>query len=222
MQFEFKNKQMTYLEFKQNLFDFGVFSTHDIQRRFPEFDRRRLTEWQDKNYIVNIRNKWYCFPEYLNNDKFLWLIANKIHSPSYISLETALSWYQILPEGVFSSTSITTNKPRQYNTVYGGFYYNSVKPKLFFGYKLYSLNSETRINHTFSPQVRIAEMEKAILDFFYINTQYNREKEIMDLRFNTNVVHDELSKSKLYEYLEQFENKNLEKRIFLLFKTAQL
>lgn len=216
---------MNYLEFKQNLFDFGVFSTNDILRRFPEFDRRRLSEWQDKKYIVNIRNKWYCFPEYLDNEKFLWLIANKIHSPSYLSLETALSWYQIIPEGVFSSTSITTNKPKQYSTVYGSFYYNSLKPELFFGYKLHPVNSKAdmkQTNSSFSPQVRIAEMEKAILDFFYINIQYNTEKDILALRFNTNVLHDELSKPKLYDYLGRFENRKLENRIFLLFKTAQL
>lgn len=217
--------KMRFSEFKNSIYDFGVFSTNEIIKKFPKFDRRRLSEWQDKKLIVKIRNKWYCFPEYLNNDKFLWLIANKIHSPSYVSLETALSWYQIIPEGVFSSSSITTNKPRQYNTVYGSFYYNSIKPKLFFGYTLHEINSKTDTNQTNnqnSHQIRIAEMEKAILDYFYINTQYNTEKDILELRFNANVLHDELEKPKLYDYLEKFENKNLERRIFTLFKIAQL
>ncbi len=216
---------MRFSEFKTSLYNLGVFSTNDIKKQFPRFDRRRLSEWQDKKLIVKIRNKWYCFPEYLNNNKFLWLIANKIHSPSYVSLETALSWYQVIPEGVFSSTSITTNKTAQYSTVYGSFYYNAVKPKLYFGYKLISINSNPgtiQISNRFSHQVKIAEMEKAVLDFFYINTQYDTEDDVLELRFNTGVLHDELEKPKLYEYLTKFENKNLEKRIFTLFKVIQL
>jgi len=216
---------MRFSEFKNSLNDFGIFSTNEIKKQFPKFDRRRLSEWQDKNLIVKIRNKWYCFPEFLDSDKFLWLIANKIHSPSYVSLETALSWYQIIPEGVFSSTSITTNKPRQYNTVYGSFYYNSIKPKLFFGYKLHQINSKAETNPLInqnSYQVKIAEMEKAILDYFYVNTQYNTENDILELRFNASVLQDEIKKPRLYDYLEKFENKNLEKRIFTLFKIVQL
>lgn len=216
---------MKFSEFKISIYNLGVFSTNDIKNQFPEFDRRRLSEWQDKKLIVKIRNKWYCFPEYLKNNKFLWLIANKIHSPSYLSLETALSWYQVIPEGVFSSTSITTNKTEQYSTVFGSFYYNAVKPKLYFGFKLHAINSNSGTiqgTNQLPHQVKIAEMEKAILDFFYINTKYNTEDDILELRFNTTVLHDELEKPKLYEYLEKFENKNLEKRIFTLFKIAQI
>jgi predicted transcriptional regulator of viral defense system len=216
---------MRFSEFKTGIYDLAVFSPRDIRKQFPGFDRRRLSEWQDRKLIVKIRNGWYCFPEYLNNNKFLWLIANKIHSPSYLSLETALSWYEVIPEGVFSSTSITTNKTERYSTVYGSFYYNSIKPELYFGYKLISIDSNQGTDQTenrFFHRVKVAEMEKAILDFFYINTQYHTESDILELRFNDTLLHDELEKPKLYEYLTKFENKNLERRIFTLFKVIQL
>ncbi len=37
---------MNYLEFEKSLTDFPVFSIKDISKRFPNFDNRRLVEWQ--------------------------------------------------------------------------------------------------------------------------------------------------------------------------------
>ncbi|MBU0765908.1 MAG: hypothetical protein KJ607_13870, partial [Bacteroidetes bacterium] len=126
---------MTFISFRDSLFRFGIFSVNEIRKFFPDFDRRRLSEWQDKKYIIKLRNSWYCFPEFMEEANSEMLIANLIHTPSYISLETALSWYQIVPEGAFSVTSVTTNRPAHYKTHAGNYYYNAVKSSIFFGYR---------------------------------------------------------------------------------------
>jgi len=39
-------------------------------------------------------------------------IANELVSPSYISLETVLSFYSIIPDAVVSYTSVTTKQTK--------------------------------------------------------------------------------------------------------------
>lgn len=51
------------------------------------------------------------------------LIANHLAGPSYVSLETALSHWRIIPEQVFEITSVTTSRSRLYNTKLGRFRY---------------------------------------------------------------------------------------------------
>ena len=212
---------MLYIDFRNKLSEFGIFSTDDIKKYFPDFDHRRLSEWQDKEYITKIRNSWYCFPEYTRNENSLLLTANLIHFPSYISLETALSWYQIVPEGASSITSVTTNKPRHYKTPLGDYFYNTIKPSLFFGYKFIEFDvysgSRSFSNKIYTRHIKIADIEKTILDFFYLNHHYNNEYDIRELRFNPIVLRDDLNKDKFYQYLDIFRSTALEKRIKSMF-----
>jgi hypothetical protein len=51
------------------------------------------------------------------------LLANHIFGPSYISLETALSYHGLIPERVYEITSMTTKISRQFDTPMGLFSY---------------------------------------------------------------------------------------------------
>ena len=53
----FWRNTMKFLELKNELKDFPVFSLNDIRNIEPDFHRRRLNEWQNKGYI---KNKGYC------------------------------------------------------------------------------------------------------------------------------------------------------------------
>jgi hypothetical protein len=58
----------------------------------------------------------------------------------------------------------------------------------------------------------VATPQKSLLDFFYINSFYNTEREIHDLRLNE----AELGKiivPELYQYLERYQSKALDNRI---------
>ena len=80
---------MNYIQFRNALRDFPVFSTSDIRVAFENFDRRRLSEWQKKGYIIKVIKGHYLFADVDIDETTLSAIANKIYRPSYISFETA-------------------------------------------------------------------------------------------------------------------------------------
>ncbi len=51
------------------------------------------------------------------------LIANHLYGPSYISLESALSFYKLIPERVFVTRSIATKRSKVFKTKLGDFDY---------------------------------------------------------------------------------------------------
>ncbi len=51
------------------------------------------------------------------------LLANHLNGPSYISMETALSYWGMIPEKVFEITSATTRRSETYDTSSGRFSY---------------------------------------------------------------------------------------------------
>jgi predicted transcriptional regulator of viral defense system len=60
------------------------------------------------------------------------LIANHLYGPSYFSLESALSFYGMIPERVHSTRSVTFKRARQFSTAIGIFDYVRV-PDAYFG-----------------------------------------------------------------------------------------
>lgn len=85
-------------------------------------------------------------------------IANKLYHPSYISFESALSHYNIIPETVYTVTSATTRKTRVFEVQNSLFTYTKIKKKLFFGYVPLKIKGKTLL---------MAEKEKALLDYLY-------------------------------------------------------
>jgi len=62
------------------------------------------------------------------------LIANHLLGPSYVSMESALAHYGMIPERVFSTISLTTKRAKQYDTPLGNFsYIQTIAPYLAIG-----------------------------------------------------------------------------------------
>lgn len=195
---------MQYIELKEKLGGYAVFSLQDIKKVDKTFYRSRLNEWQNKGYIRKLRRGYYIFADQILNEAVLFSIANKIYAPSYISLEMALSYYGLIPESVYGITSAATNKTNHFKTEVGEFIYRRLKPQLMFGYQIISVGEVS---------FKIAEMEKAILDFFYINAHLQNEADFAELRINVEEVRTKLDGEKIIKYLSSFNNKSLERRI---------
>ncbi len=195
---------MQFIKLKEQLKDFIVFSLNDIKKIDPNFYRHRLNEWQNKGYIKKIRQGYYIFSDLEINEQSLFLIANKIYQPSYVSLEMAFSYYNLIPESVYAITSITSQKTNSFKTKIGEFIYHSVKPELMFGYRLIKYQ-----DYNF----KIATIEKVILDYFYINSHLKTEDDFFELRFNAEAFKAMANKSIMKRYLEKFCNKSLETRV---------
>lgn len=59
------------------------------------------------------------------------LCANHIYGPSYVSQQWALRWYGLIPERVYTMTSVTTKRTRHFENRLGRFTYEQVKPEYF-------------------------------------------------------------------------------------------
>jgi predicted transcriptional regulator of viral defense system len=199
-------------DFKGHFAVFKVFSVQDILKWDPAFDTRRLVEWQKKNYVKRIVNRWYMFVDTQLNENFLYLAANRIYSPSYVSFESALAYYRLIPEGVYTITSATTLKTHQYTTSLGTFSYRHLKPELMFGYRLVEVTGQ---------RFKMAEPEKLLLDYMYLNTEFQSADDFESLRINQTELRTLLNESRLIEYLALFENKALEKRVNTFRNTFQ-
>ena len=78
-----------------------------------------------------------------------------------------------------------------------------------FGYKLIPTDNS---------QAKIAEPEKAILDFLYLNQKINTPDEFFELRINVDTFETIITKKRLHSYLSLFKNKSLESRVGALLK----
>lgn len=176
----------------------------------PDFDSNNYTRWTKKGLIIRLRQSWFAFPDTLSMPDFSRYIANKIYSPSYISLHSALSYYGMIPESITDITSVTTRKTASFENKFGHYSYRNVKTSLFFGYTLKTL-----------PDGRaylLATPEKALLDLLYLLPIYNTEEDMQDLRLDETFIEDDLSKEKFSEYLKIFDSKTLYNRAKTLFK----
>ena len=59
------------------------------------------------------------------------LVANLLYGPSYVSLDFALSWHGLIPEGVFEVSSVTPRRAKQYSTPLGRFSYTHTHAPLY-------------------------------------------------------------------------------------------
>lgn len=85
------------------------------------------------------------------------LLANHIYGPSYLSMETALSHYGLIPERVYAITSMTTKPSKEFKTSIGLYSYSHLSlPYYAFGIKSVVLVEKQ--------QVLMASPEKALID----------------------------------------------------------
>ncbi|MCB0574465.1 MAG: hypothetical protein KDC61_07855 [Saprospiraceae bacterium] len=194
---------MNFLTFKSTFQDYPVFSRTEIKKHFPNFDPKNLVRWQKKGYLLKVRNNWYCFEDHQWDERQLFWVANRIYTPSYISLEAALSYYGLIPEGVFTMQSISTRKTNTFATPIGHFTYATVKPSWYFGYQM---KESGRL------YCAIAEPAKALLDLLYLRPELQTDDQFDALRLNMAEVHAVLDIPKYRHYLETLAGPALQDR----------
>jgi hypothetical protein len=94
-----------------------------------EYDRPRdkITDLLRKGSIIRIKKGIYVFGERYRRRPFSReLLANMIYGPSYVSLETALHYYGLIPERVEAMTSVTNARGRRFFTPVGLFIYRGI------------------------------------------------------------------------------------------------
>ncbi len=199
---------MNYLEFRNKMFDLGCFSSHQVYAWQPNFDRNNFVRWTRKGLLVRLRQGYYTFPEYKSKPDFALYFANRIYRPSYVSLHTALAFYGMIPEAVVQITSVTTLKTADFRNDFGEFAYKNIRENLMFGYDLKPIADGRTL--------QLATPEKALLDLLYLYPFYNSQTDFEELRLDEDFMQDDFDIKRMEEYLAQFKNKALEKRVKLL------
>lgn len=113
-----------------------------------------------KGELVRIRRGLYYINKNSNQLKPHPLeLAQKIYWPSYISMETALSYHGLLPEAVYLTTSATTKRNKIFKTPYGVFSYHKLPMDNF----LLQVERKTENSNCYF----VAQPWKAICDYIY-------------------------------------------------------
>src|SRR3989338_1236167 len=152
---------MNFIEFQKKYKNAPLIYSRDVVREAgnqKQSARNQLGRWLAKKLLLKLKKGVYLLRNEANPD--LNWIANQLYEPSYISLEYALSFYDLIPERVVDITSITTLKTKTFQNELGHFVYRHLNPKAFRGFK--------KMEDSQQPFL-IAEPEKAVVDFLYFN-----------------------------------------------------
>lgn len=177
----------------------------------PNSIKVQISRWKKAGKLIQLKRGLYLFSKpYRKVEIYEAHIASLLKKPSYISLEKAFEYHNLIPEAVTVYTSVTTKRPDRFISEIGDFDYRHIKPALFWGYDLVSLYKQTAF---------IASPEKALLDFFYIrkvdaSTEYLDELRLQNLK--------DIDVDKLIEYAKRFKKPGMRRIAELLKKYIDL
>ena len=203
---------MIFRDFETRIKPLPTFNLNDIRNLDPDFHRPQLSDWISRGYITPLAGGYYVLADIQIDESLLFMLANLIYEPSYISRESALAYYQVIPESVLGMTSTCSRKTRQFDTQWGVFSYRSIKPSLMFGYEVIEKGQNTKF--------KIAKMEKAVLDYLYWNPDLQSEEDLEGLRWNTGLISSLNDNPLFWKYLRIFNNKTLDRRVKILMEYA--
>jgi predicted transcriptional regulator of viral defense system len=127
----------------------------------PADIRRQLTRWTKTGRLYQLRRGLYALaPPYQKVAPEPFLVANRMVRASYVSCQSALSYYGLIPEYVPVVTSVTTLRPGRWDTPLGSFIFHHIKGDCLRGYR--------RLNVGNGQQAFVATPEKALLDLIHL------------------------------------------------------
>ena len=192
-------KKLNRLEVEEKLksLNFSIFTPREFKDVFC-VKKNTASLFIERNLksglFIKLRNGFYVLTDSRPSHYFL---ANKLYQPSYISLEKALSHYGIIPETVYSITSITTKPTREFKTPKGIFYYQRIKKEAFMGYEPKEMEGTT---------VFFAEPEKALADYLYF-------VDLKKISLNDRLELKGIKKNKLLSFMRLFKRRSLLKLV---------
>jgi predicted transcriptional regulator of viral defense system len=192
-------------EFESRIRALPTFNLNDVRKLDPGFHRQQLNYWHNQGYIKPLAGGYYILADRAIDEAYLFTVANKIYEPSYVSLESALAYYQVIPETVLGVTSVSSRKTKQYDTIWGVFGYRSVKSQYMIGYQV--------IENGPGYKFKIAYLEKAVLDYLYLHSEIQSMADFEGLRWNRTQLHDLLDQSIFTRYVMLFNKRALENRV---------
>jgi predicted transcriptional regulator of viral defense system len=181
------------------IFESSILLAGDVD---PKLIRVQLSRWIKAGKIYQLRRGLYLIaPPYQRQQPHPFLVANHLQKASYVSLQSALSFYGLIPEVVNITTSVSTGRPERLDTPLGTFEFRHIKTELLFGYRMTELGEQSAL---------IATPEKALLDLIYLQPGGDSPAYLKELRLQNT---EKLDKDLLRRQSEKFNTPKLQNAV---------
>ena len=169
----------------------------------------KISALEKKGDIIRLKQGLYVpNPELSGKQLSLFMIGNNLYGPSYISLQSALRYYGLIPERVYTICSMTMKRSQMFYNDLARFEYVHINKDVFpIGVKVETLEDGTAF--------LIATPEKALCDLISnisnLNLRYKKEILVWleeDIRFDMDELFN-FDTSILREYAKVGKKKNM-------------
>lgn len=169
--------------------------------------KNRIYELKEKGWLVPLRRGLYYVADiasrgFVNIPPVV--IAAAFNKDSYVSLDSALSHYGLFEQMLRAVSSVTTSKTKKYSFQNNTYRYLKISKRLYFGFRTRNIEGY---------YVKIAELEKVVLDYLYFrNDTYSIDLLLEKLRN----AGDKIDFKKLFSYASKFPEATKRKLGFIL------
>jgi predicted transcriptional regulator of viral defense system len=157
---------------EEPVFETGLLLAGDVD---PMSIRRQLSRWTDSGRLYQLRRGLYAVaPPFQKVRPHPFLVANRMVLGSYVSLQSALAHYGLIPEAVWMTTSVTSSRPGRWETPLGVYEFRHIQSDLLTGYRWLEVADDQR--------AYVASPEKALLDLVYLEPEGDSAPYLKELR----------------------------------------
>jgi predicted transcriptional regulator of viral defense system len=140
---------------------------------------------------LRIKKGMYLIIDTINsrfmNDKSLFLVAKAIKGKSYISLHSALNYYQMFDQYSTSVAVVNCDISKKYNFANSVIRFIKISKKYYFGF------SEIRYE---GKVLNMASKEKALIDFLYLDSSFSSASLVFEkMKNHKNIIDFDLLQS---------------------------
>ena len=137
--------------------------------------RRQIARWVQSGRLQQLRRGVYAIaPPYRARAPHPFVVAGLLRPTSYVSLQSALAHYGLIPEHAPVVTSVTTARPESLDTPLGSFLFRHVARHHFRDYESVALGT--------AENALVALPEKALLDTIHLTPRGHGPAFLAELR----------------------------------------
>jgi predicted transcriptional regulator of viral defense system len=137
--------------------------------------RLQLSRWVNAGRLVQLRRGVYTLaPAWRKVEPHPFLVANAMQRGSYVSLQSALAYYDLIPEHVPIVTSVGPGRPETLRNALGTYGFAHLARGLYFGY--------SHIEVSPGQLAFVASPEKALLDLVHLTPGGESQAYLQELR----------------------------------------
>jgi predicted transcriptional regulator of viral defense system len=193
------------------VFETGLLLAGDVNFRDVH---RQLSRWTKAGWLYQMRRGLYALaPPFQKVKPHPFVVANRMVRGSYVSCQSALAHYGLIPEHVPVVISVSASRPARWNTPLGAYEFRHIKADLFRGYTPTDLGG--------GQQAFLATPEKALLDHIHLQPRADAREYLRELRLQNT---DRLNLNELQRLAESMDSPKLKRaaKLIVEFTTAEL